>query len=135
MSEGSFLYQIMDAVTGNIEALTQYQIAQAETVSMLSEHSTLVTQRHGDDLTYWYDKKINNEDLGSDEGRMRAQSAQAVYGSIDAEWQGLETVASGMISKAESGLDMLSSAISNSTTFIDSLTGIMSNLKNQRVAA
>lgn len=132
----SFLYQIMSAISGNIEALTNYQVAQAETVSMLSDHSTLVTQRHNSDLDWWYDAHVS-PNLGSDDGATiaKAQSAQAVYGSIDSEWAGLETVASGMISRAQSGLDMLSSAIANSTSFTDSLVGIMSNLKNQKVSA
>lgn len=129
----SFLYKILNAVSGNIDALTQYQVAQAETVSTLSTHSTLVTQRHNDDLNFWYNDQM--KDIASDKDQAQEFSAaQSVYNQIDAEWQGMGTVATGMISKAESGLDMLSSAISSSTTFVDTLNGIMANLKNQRVS-
>lgn len=129
----SFLYKILNAVSGNIDALTQYQVAQAETVSTLSTHSTLVTKRHNDDLNWWYNSQM--EPIASNKDKAQEFSAaQSVYNQIDAEWAGLETVATGMISKAESGLDMLSTAISNSTTFVDTLNGIMANLKNQRVS-
>jgi len=132
-NEPSFLYKILNAVSGNIDALTQYQVAQAETVSTLSDHSTLVTQRHNDDLNWWYEDQM--KDIASDKDQANQFSAaQSVYNQIDAEWQGMGTVATGMISKAESGLDMLSSAISSSTTFVDTLNGIMANLKNQRVS-
>jgi len=131
--DASFLYQILAAVSGNIEALTEYQIAQAETVSTLSDHSTLVTKRHGEDLAWWYDHKMKDYTGEGKEGDL--QNAQSIYGTIDAQWQGLSTTATSMVSKAESGLEMLSSAISNSTSFIDSLNGIMLNLKNQKVTA
>jgi len=131
--EVSFLYKILNAVSGNIDALTQYQVAQAETVSTLSTHSTLVTKRHNDDLKWWYDNEMVDHAENKDEAQ-QFSAAQSVYNQIDAEWQGMETVATGMISKAESGLDMLSSAISSSTTFVDTLNGIMANLKNQRIS-
>ena len=110
--------------------MTQYQVAQAETVSTLSTHSTLVTQRHNDDLNFWYDDQM--EPIASDKDKgQQFSAAQSVYDQIDAEWQGHGTVATGMISKAESGLDTLSSAISSSTTFVDTLNGIMANLKTR----
>lgn len=132
-TEESFLYKILNAVSGNIDALTQYQVAQAETVSTLSTHSTLVTKRHNEDLKWWYDNEMV-EHTNKEEDSAKFYAAQSVYNQIDAEWQGMSTVATGMISKAESGLDTLSNAISSSTTFIDTLNGIMANLKNQRVS-
>lgn len=130
----SFLYKILNAVSGNIDALTQYQVAQAETVSTLSTHSTLVTKRHNEDLNWWYSNEMTKYVDNKDDAT-KFSAAQSVYNQIDAEWQGMGTVATGMISKAESGLDMLSTAIANSTTFVDTLNGIMANLKNQRVSA
>lgn len=130
----SFLYKILNAVSGNIDALTQYQVAQAETVSTLSTHSTLVTKRHNEDLNWWYSNEMTKYVSNKDDAT-KFSAAQSVYNQIDAEWQGMGTVATGMISKAESGLDMLSTAIANSTTFVDTLNGIMANLKNQRVSA
>lgn len=129
----SFLYKILNAISGNIDSLTQYQVAQAETVSTLSTHSTLVTKRHNEDLRWWYDNEMKPHASNEDQAQ-QFSAAQSVYNQIDAEWQGMETVATGMVSKAESGLDMLSAAISSSTTFVDTLNGIMANLKNQRVS-
>jgi len=123
----------LNAISGNIDALTQYQVAQAETVSTLSTHSTLVTKRHNEDLRWWYDNEMK-EHASNEDAAQEFSAAQSVYNQIDAEWQGMETVATGMVSKAESGLDMLSAAISSSTTFVDTLNGIMANLKNQRVS-